>query len=48
MNAEQIKAFNTEAAKTVALLQLITQHAAEASSALERLAAAQEKIISSI
>jgi hypothetical protein len=48
MTANEITRFNAEAAKTVTLLQLITQHAAEAAAALERLAIAQDRIIKSI
>ena len=48
MTTTQIREFNASATETIALLQFIAQHAAEAAAALERLAAAQERVISSI
>jgi len=48
VTSQQIKAFNASATETVVLLQLITKHAAEAAAALNKLAEAQQKIITSI
>ena len=45
MTADDLVKLNAEAQTTVALLQLIAQHAAEAAAALDKLAEAQSRVI---